>query len=99
MKYRPVACGEGALSLLSKRRMVLSVEVRERTANGILRSEGYVRSFGVQEVKAKGEGEQWKILVIAKVTVDGLTVLCQNFGGRVEGLRGFWYNIGIKKTK
>ena len=26
--------------------------------NGILRSEG-VGSFGVQEVKAKGEGEQW----------------------------------------
>lgn len=50
--------------------------------NGILRSEGYVRSFRVQEVKA--EGEQWKILVIAKVAVNGLTVLCQNFGGRVE---------------
>ena len=46
--------------------------------NGILRSEG-VGSFGVQEVKAKGEGEQWKILVIAKVAVEGLTVLCQNF--------------------
>jgi hypothetical protein len=42
-----------------------------------LRSEG-VGSFRVQEVKAKGEGEQWKILVIAKVAVDGLTVLCQN---------------------
>lgn len=46
--------------------------------NGILRSEG-VGSFGVQEVKAKGEGEQWKIFVVAKVARQGLTVLCQNF--------------------
>ena len=28
----------------------------------------------------EGEGEPWKILVIAKVAVEGLTVLCQNFG-------------------
>lgn len=60
--------------------------------NGILRSEGYVRSFRVKEVKV--EGEQWKILVIAKVAVNGLTVLCQNFWGRVEGMRDFWYNVG-----
>ena len=78
MKYRPVRAEKGALSLLSKRRPVLSVEVRERTANSILRSEG-VGSFRVQEVKAKGEGEQWKILVIAKVARRGQTVLCQNF--------------------
>ena len=29
----------------------------------------------------------------AKVAVDGLTVLCQNCGGGVEEMRGFWYNI------
>ena len=39
-------------------------------------------------MKAKGEGEQWKILVIVKVAVEGLTVLCQNFVGRVEDLSG-----------
>ena len=62
--------------------------------NGILRSEG-VGSFRVQEVKAKGECEQWKILVIAKVAVEGLTVLCQNFVGRMEGMLDFWYNKNV----
>ena len=28
----------------------------------------------------------------AKVAVEGLTVLRQNFGGRVEGMWDFWYN-------
>lgn len=30
-------------------------------------------------MKAKGEGEQWKIFVVAKAAAEGLTLLCQNF--------------------
>ena len=28
---------------------------------------------------------------------DSMTVLCHNFGGRVEGMWDFWYNVVIKK--
>lgn len=43
---------------------------------------------GIEDfAEVKEKGEQWKIFVIAKVAVEGLTVLCQNFGGRVEGMR------------
>ena len=45
--------------------------------------------FQVREVKV--EGEQWKILVIAKVVRRGLTVLWQNFGGGVEEMWDFGY--------
>ena len=31
----------------------------------------------------------------AKVAVEGLTVLCQNFWGRVEGMWDFWYNKNV----
>lgn len=34
----------------------------------------------------------------AKVAGDGLTVLRQNFGGGVEEMRDFCYNIGIKEN-
>ena len=51
--------------------------------------------FLVREVKVEGEGEQWKILVIAKVAVEGLTVLCQNFWWRSGGNVGFLVLLGI----
>jgi hypothetical protein len=40
--------------------------------------------IGVMELES-GIGD------FAKVSRRGLTVLCQNFGGRVEGMRDFWY--------
>lgn len=49
--------------------------------------------------EVKEEGEQWKIFVVAKVAVEGLTMLCQNFWGRVEGMRDFWYNKNVDWAK
>ena len=54
---------------------------------------GLTRFTGLSLVGVMISSSRVELGDFAKVAVEGLTVLCQNFGGGVEEMRDFWYNI------